>query len=150
SSSDMEKLDAPLSLFGFEIDEISAHKVSGHLLITPTCCQPFHVLHGGVSALISESLASLGACVASGFNRVAGVQLSINHHKPAKAGDFIVAEATPITIGRSIQVWEVYIAKLDQGNRTLVASSRLTLYCSIPLPESAADFVQLVKKHSKL
>lgn len=34
-----ELLDSPLHLFDFEFDELSAKKVSGHLLITPKCCQ---------------------------------------------------------------------------------------------------------------
>ena len=66
--------------------------------------QPFQVLHGGVSALVAEGLASMGAHMASGFRRVAGVSLSINHFRSAKVGDVVLVRAAPLHVGRSTQV----------------------------------------------
>ncbi|KAI4344688.1 hypothetical protein L6164_011886 [Bauhinia variegata] len=146
-------LDAPLHVVGFEFDELSPQRVSGRLPITPKCCQGFGVLHGGVSALIAEGLASMGAYIASGFNRIAGIQLSINHMKPAELGDLVYAEATPVSLGKNIQVWEVRLWKNPPSNsqkKIMVASSRLTVVCNIAGPEGATALRENIRKYAKL
>lgn len=146
-------LDIPLYGIGFEFVEITPHKITGRLPVTDKCCQPFKVLHGGVSALISEALASMGAHMASGFRRVAGIHLSIHHLKSAHLGDLVVAEAVPINIGKSIHVWEVCLWKIDpsnEENKTLLASSRVTLKVNMSVPENAKDAALNLKKYAKL
>lgn len=153
ASSKTADLDAPLHAIGFEIDEFSAHRVTGRLPVTLKCCQGFGVLHGGVSAMIAEGLASLGAHLASGFQRIAGIQLSTNHVRPVQLGDVVYAEATPVSIGKTIQVWEVQLWKTDPSkskDKVLVSSSIMTLMCNIPVPEHAKANITRLRKHAKL
>ncbi|KAG2250362.1 hypothetical protein Bca52824_080498 [Brassica carinata] len=136
ASSKTKALDPPLHALGFEIDELSPTRVTGHLTGSLICCQPFKVLNGGVSALIAESLASMGAHMASGFKRVAGIQLSINHVKSAK----------------TIQVWEVKLWKSTQRTekKILISSSRVTLLCNLRVPDHAKDASDRLKLISRL
>ncbi|KAH0688658.1 hypothetical protein KY289_016016 [Solanum tuberosum] len=153
SISMKEILDAPLHVIGFEISEISSQKIFGYFLVTKKCCNPFEVLHGGVSALVAESLASMGAHVESGFGRVAGVHLSIHHLKSANLGEIVYAEAKPLNVGKSIHVWEVNLwgkNSLNLGERILISSSRVTIKTNMPIPKNVKDVAVNIKKYAKL
>ncbi|WOH13140.1 hypothetical protein DCAR_0832649 [Daucus carota subsp. sativus] len=149
-----QELDIPLHAFGFEFQELSPEKVTGRLLVTPICCQPFKVLHGGVLSVIAESVASVGAYMAAGLIRVAGIQLDINHLQSADLGDLVFAEATPVSVGKSIQVWEVKLWKLDNPSdsesKSMISVSRVTLISNLPVPEHSKDVAKNLAKLAKL
>ncbi|WOL15236.1 1,4-dihydroxy-2-naphthoyl-CoA thioesterase 1-like [Canna indica] len=148
------ELDTALHNIGFEIDVVSAAKVNGRLTVTESCCQPFKVLHGGISAMIAEAIASIGAHIASGFQRVAGIQLSINHHRSATVRDRVFAEATPLHLGRTIQVWEVHLWKMKNESSSekevLMSSARVTLLVNMPVPDHAKLAEETLKKYARL
>ncbi|CAI9112708.1 OLC1v1013186C1 [Oldenlandia corymbosa var. corymbosa] len=97
-----------LKTFGFHIDQRLPKLISGRLQITQKCCPPFGALHGGLSAMIAEEIGDYGAYLASGKRKPIGIQLNINHLKSAEVGDIVLAEATPVNAGRTIQVFTAF------------------------------------------
>ncbi len=86
--------------------------------------QPYGILHGGVSALLAESAASLGAALAAGPDRsVVGIELNASHLRSLRDGH-LTAEATPVRVGRTVQVWRISLT--DDDGRA-ICDARCTL-----------------------
>jgi uncharacterized protein (TIGR00369 family) len=92
--------------------------------VTPRVHQPFGVLHGGASAALAESAASIGANMNCPDGFVAlGQEINANHLRPKVAGS-LTATAVPVHLGRRSQVWTIDIVGEDGK---LVCVSRCTL-----------------------
>lgn len=91
---------------GLKVITARADLVVGRLEVTEAAMQPQRLLHGGVSALIAESLASEGACISS-QGPVVGVELNCSHLRGAPMGATVIYTATLVRAGRTLQVWEV-------------------------------------------
>lgn len=112
------------ALLGVEIVEASAERVVLRLEVGPDVHQPFGLLHGGVSALLAESAASIGgAHAAEEGTSVVGIELNANHVRGMREG-VLTAVATPVRVGRRIQVWSIELS--DEAGRTICVS-RCTL-----------------------
>lgn len=87
--------------------------------------QPFGLLHGGASAVLAETLGSVGAnyCVDRSRYFCVGQEINANHLRSARSGR-VLGTARPVHIGRRSQVWDIRIED-EQGRLTCV--SRLTL-----------------------
>jgi len=109
---------------GVEIVELTASRVVITLPVGPRVHQPFGLLHGGVSALLAESAASMGgAAAAPEGHTVVGIELNANHVRGMREG-VLTATATPVRVGRRIQVWSIDLT--DDEGRTICVS-RCTL-----------------------
>ncbi|GGO81543.1 PaaI family thioesterase [Wenjunlia tyrosinilytica] len=85
--------------------------------------QPYGLLHGGASAVLAETLGSVGAMLHGGPDKIAvGVDLNATHHRGATSGT-VTGTATPLHRGRSTTTYEIVVAD-DQGRR--VCTARLT------------------------
>ena len=111
-------------LLDVEILEAGPDRVVLRLPVDWRVHQPYGILHGGVSALLAESAASFGAALAAGPDRsVVGIELNASHLRSVRDGH-LTAEATPVRVGRTVQVWR--IALTDDDGRA-ICEARCTL-----------------------
>lgn len=109
---------------GIRTVEAGPERVVLEMDVGPRVHQPFGLLHGGASATIAESAASIGAYLASADDEVSmGTDLNVSHLR-AKRDGVVRATATPVRKGRSMHVWSVDIVD-EEGE--LVAVARCTL-----------------------
>ncbi len=87
--------------------------------------QPFGIVHGGATASLAETVASIAGwlCVDGKTQRTVGLELNINHLKAINSGT-LTAKATAIHVGRLTQVWQIDIHNQDFKQ---VSTSRLTV-----------------------
>jgi 1,4-dihydroxy-2-naphthoyl-CoA hydrolase len=111
-------------LLGVEIVEMTTDRVVMTLPVTPRVHQPFGLLHGGVSALLAESAASLGGALSVPEGKgVVGIELNASHLRSVRSGT-LTATALPVRRGRTIQVWRITL--VDQDDRP-ICEARCTL-----------------------
>jgi uncharacterized protein (TIGR00369 family) len=122
-------------LLGVETLEAGPERVVLRLPVDWRVHQPYGILHGGVSALLAESAASFGAALAAGpERRVVGIELNASHLRALRDGH-LTAEATPIRVGRTVQVWR--IALRDDAGRS-ICDAKCTL-AVIDAPAAGAE-----------
>lgn len=107
---------------GLAVTEASADRVVGTLPVEGNT-QPYGLLHGGASAVLAETLGSVGAMLHGGPRRIAvGVDLNCTHHRGVRSGQ-VTGVATPVHRGRTTASYEIVITD-DQRRR--VCTARLT------------------------
>lgn len=110
---------------GIRALEATSDRVVLEMDVGPAVHQPMGLLHGGASAVMAESAASIGAYLNCDPDSqfAVGVDLNVTHLRAKRSGT-VTATATPIRKGRSIQVWNIDITGEDAR---AVAVARCTL-----------------------
>ena len=113
------------STIGIGITDIGDDFICGKMPVDERTTQPFGLLHGGASVALAETLGSIGGGIKvySNNETVVGIEINANHLKSVRDG-WVYGKATPIRIGKIIQVWNIEITNEDDD---LICVSRLTL-----------------------
>jgi len=122
------------ALYGLEVLEVTDELVRAQVAVRDELRQPFGLVHGGVLASISETLASLGTAVVvmPEGNAAMGSSNATSFLRPIVEGT-IHARALRRHRGRTTWVWDVEIT--DDADR-LCALTRMTIAVR-PIPASA-------------
>ncbi|MFD8327134.1 PaaI family thioesterase [Streptomyces lydicus] len=105
-----------------QVTEAAPERVVGTMPVEGNT-QPYGLLHGGASAVLAETLGSVGAMLHGGPTKVAvGVDLNCTHHRGIRSG-LVTGVATPVHRGRSTATYEIVITD-EQDKR--VCTARLT------------------------
>ena len=113
-----------LKLVGLRIEQASGDRVVLTCPVTPDLHQPFGLVHGGVYATLAETAASVGGSLWFGDQgKVVGVSNHTDFLRAVRHGE-LRAEATPLSRGRTTQLWQVEITD-EQGR--LIAHAKVRL-----------------------
>jgi 1,4-dihydroxy-2-naphthoyl-CoA hydrolase len=108
--------------------KLEKNLVSASMPVSGKTKQIAGILHGGASAALLETVASIGSYlnIDTKTHAAVGTELNISHLSSMSEG-FVLAEASPIRIGKSIHVWNVVITDHEDRNK-IVATGRCSLF----------------------
>ncbi|HNX28948.1 MAG TPA: hotdog fold thioesterase [Syntrophomonadaceae bacterium] len=114
-----------MGTLNIEITDYTRERVVATMPVTPRAHQPFGLLHGGVSVVIAETVASAGSYqyIDADRQRAVGLEINANHIRSVSDG-IVTAIGTPVHVGRRTIVWDIRI--YDEAEK-LVCISRCTM-----------------------
>jgi len=112
-------------LIGIEITDFGEHYICGKMPVDSRTKQSFGLLHGGASAVLAETLGSIGGgmYIDLSLKSIVGIEINASHLKAVSSG-WVYGKASAVRLGSRIQVWKINIT--DKENKQ-VCISRLTL-----------------------
>jgi uncharacterized protein (TIGR00369 family) len=110
---------------GIEVVAIEPRRIVARMKVRPEVLSPNGYLHGATPVILADTVCGYGCIVnlpegAAGFTTV---ELKTNHISTARSGA-IRAEATPVHLGRTTQVWDATVT--DERDGKLLATFRCT------------------------
>ncbi|HLI01193.1 MAG TPA: PaaI family thioesterase [Acidimicrobiales bacterium] len=111
---------------GLVLTEVSGELVRGYVELDQRHHTPFGVVHGGVYALIVETVGSVGAvaAVSDRGQYAVGVNNSTDFLRPVERGRLDVV-ARPLQQGRTQQLWSVELTRAVDGKPAALGRLRL-------------------------
>jgi 1,4-dihydroxy-2-naphthoyl-CoA hydrolase len=115
-----------LELLDIQFDEVSSTRVIGSVAADQRHHQPWGIVHGGLYTAVIETFATTGAfeAVKDRDQQAVGISNVTDFLRPHRTGRLQVL-ATPIQQGRTQQLWQVEIRRLEDDK--LIARGQVRL-----------------------
>ena len=124
---------------GFEFAEATAQRVVLTVEVDDRHRQPYGLVHGGVYCAMAETAASVGAALASAdlddARGAVGVSNRTDFLRATREGT-LTATATPLQVGRRLQLWQVRTTTDDGGDDVAHSLVRLSNVRRPPRPDA--------------
>lgn len=93
--------------------------------VTSRVHQYVGIMNGGVSLLLAESAASIGAVLKTDLTKYTpvGIEINANHLRSVSKGR-VTAEARPVYHGRTLSVWQI---EIKDDRQKMICISRITI-----------------------
>lgn len=118
-------------MFGFELTDLSPERAEGRLIVTEPLIAGTGFLFAPVVMGIADFLCAAGAGphLPEGASFTT-LEVKTNFVSSARAGDEVTAEARPVHLGRTTQVWDATVTNATSGR--LMALFRNTQLVLLP------------------
>ena len=114
-----------VSHLGIEITKAGEDFLEGTMPVDERTVQPYRLLHGGASCVLSESLGSIAAnlCIDTQEFMAVGQHIEATHIREDPNG-LVTGKARAVHLGRTTQVWSIEIFN-DDGK--LICDSKIIM-----------------------
>jgi uncharacterized protein (TIGR00369 family) len=121
--------NAPFARFmGVRMVSVTPARVEAELHVREELCTIPATLHGGAIMALADNLGGVGAFInmPQGASTVT-IESKTNFLRPIPVGDTARAVTTPISLGRTLQVWKTEISRGDGKLAAIVTQTQMIL-----------------------
>lgn len=115
-------------LIGVEVQDATKAQVRARLKVRPDLCTSGNILHGGAIMAFADTLGAIGAFLnlPDGAGTTT-IESKTNFIGAAKEGSTVLAETTPVHVGRRSSVWQTRITREDGKLVAIVTQTQMVL-----------------------
>ncbi|MDX2236988.1 MAG: PaaI family thioesterase [Hyphomonadaceae bacterium] len=116
-------------LMGVVVTTAERDRVVGELVVREDLCTAGGILHGGAVMAFADALGAIGAMLnlPDGAAGTTTIESKTNFLGPARVGEKVLAETTPIQRGRRLSVWQTRLTCETGKAVALVTQTQLVL-----------------------